>query len=67
MSQITISNLDDHILQGLKQIAWQNGLPFDESLRRLLSETVSARAARSQQQRLRSMAGPAFRVPAETE
>ncbi len=43
MSQITISNIDDRILQGLKQIAWQSGLPFDESLRRLLSDTVSAK------------------------
>ena len=40
MCQVTISNVDDHIVQGLKQIAWQRGLPFDESLRRLLNDTV---------------------------
>jgi plasmid stability protein len=40
MTQITIHNVDDHVLQGLKQIAWQHGVPFDESLRQLLSNAV---------------------------
>jgi plasmid stability protein len=40
MNQVTISNVDDHIVQGLKQIAWRHGVPFDESLRRLLSDAV---------------------------
>ncbi len=40
MSQVTIPNVDDHIVQGLKQIAWRRGVPFDESLRRLLSDAV---------------------------
>nr|TFG53897.1 MAG: hypothetical protein E4H34_03175 [Hyphomicrobiales bacterium] len=40
MNQVTISNVDDHIVRGLKQIAWRRGVPFDESLRRLLSDAV---------------------------
>jgi len=40
MTQITIRNVDDHVLQGLKQIAWQHGVPFDESLRQLLNNAV---------------------------
>jgi hypothetical protein len=40
MNQVTISNVDDHIVQGLKQITWRHGVPFDESLRRLLSDAV---------------------------
>ncbi len=43
MNQVTIPNVDDHIVQGLKQIAWQRGVPFDESLRRLLSDAVKGR------------------------
>lgn len=40
MTQITIHNVDDHVLQGLKQIAWQHGVSFDESLRQLLNNAV---------------------------
>jgi len=42
MSQITISNLDDRTMQGLKQIAWQKGLSFHESLRCLLRDSATA-------------------------
>jgi plasmid stability protein len=40
MTQITIPNLDEHTLQGLKQLAWRRGLPLEESLRRLLHDAV---------------------------
>jgi hypothetical protein len=42
MSQIIISNLDDRTMQSLKQIAWQKGLSFQESLRCLLRDTATA-------------------------
>ena len=40
MNDITIPNLDDAILQRLKQRAWQSGLPLEESLRRLLMDAA---------------------------
>ena len=48
MNQIVIRNLDDEILQRLKQIAWQDGRPPAEMAQRLLIEAVRARAARRQ-------------------
>jgi plasmid stability protein len=47
MSHITIPNVDDHTVQGLKQMAWQNGVSLDESLRRLLRDAVAQRRAMS--------------------
>jgi plasmid stability protein len=46
MNQIVIRNLDDEILQRLKQIAWQEGRPPEEMARHLLIEAVRSRAAR---------------------
>jgi plasmid stability protein len=36
MTKITIRNLDDALLVRLKRKAWENGLPLEESLRRLI-------------------------------
>ncbi len=36
MAQITIRDLDDAILVRLKRRAWEQGLPLEESLRRLI-------------------------------
>ena len=46
MNQIVIRNLDDIIIQRLKQLAWQDGRSFDDMARRLLVEAVRSRAAR---------------------
>ena len=46
MNQIVIRNLDNEIIQRLKQLAWQDGRPFDELARRLLIEAVHSRAGR---------------------
>jgi plasmid stability protein len=46
MNQIVIRNLDDIIIQRLKQLAWQDGRPFEDMARRLLVEAVRSRAAR---------------------
>ena len=40
MTQITIPNIDDQTLQGLKQLASRRGLPLQESLLRLLQDAV---------------------------
>ena len=40
MNQITIPNIDERTLQGLKQLAWRRGLPLDESIRRLLADAI---------------------------
>jgi plasmid stability protein len=40
MNEITIRNLDDNLLRRLKQWAWRQGLPLEESLRLLLIETT---------------------------
>jgi len=61
MNQVTISNVDDHIVQGLKQIAWRRGVPFDESLRRLLSDAVEEGHGRIQ------AAGIPTSLPPETD
>jgi len=46
MNQILIRNLDDEIVQRLKQIAWQEGRRPEEMARNLLAEAVRTRAAR---------------------
>jgi plasmid stability protein len=46
MNQIVIRNLDDEVLQRLKQIAWQDGRPPAEMAQRLLVEAVRSRAVR---------------------
>ena len=46
MNQIVVRNLDDEILQRLKQIAWQEGRPPEEMARNLLVEAVRSRSAR---------------------
>ena len=46
MNQITIRNLDDDILQRLKQLAWQDGRPPHEMARRILIDAVRSRPAR---------------------
>jgi plasmid stability protein len=46
MNQIVIRNLDDEILQRLKQLAWQDGMPPEEMARGLLIDAVRSRAAR---------------------
>jgi hypothetical protein len=40
MADITIPDLDDAIIQKLKQRAWQTGVPLDEFLRRQLFEAA---------------------------
>ena len=46
MNQIVVCNIEDEILQRLKQIAWQEGRPPEEMARHLLVEAVRTRAAR---------------------
>jgi plasmid stability protein len=46
MNPIVIRNLDDEILQKLKQLAWQEGRPPEDMARRLLVEAVRTRASR---------------------
>jgi len=46
MNQIIIRNLDDMIVQRLKQLAWQDGRRVDEMARHLLIEAVRTRSAR---------------------
>jgi plasmid stability protein len=46
MNQIVIRNLDDEILQRLKQLAWQDGRTPADMARGLLIEMVRNRAAR---------------------
>ena len=46
MNQIVVRNLEDEILQRLKQIAWQEGRPPEEMARSLLIEAVRSRSAR---------------------
>ena len=46
MNQILIRNLEDEIVQRLKQIAWQEGRPPEEMARHLLVDAIRARAAR---------------------
>jgi plasmid stability protein len=66
MNQVTIRNVDDHIVQGLKQIAWRRGVPFDESLRRLLSDAVEESHGKIRRQHAHA-AGIATKIPFETD
>jgi plasmid stability protein len=56
MAQIFIQ-LEDAILVQLKRRAWEQGLPFEESLRRLLS------AAASSEDEPEPVAAPVARAP----
>jgi plasmid stability protein len=42
MTNLIIHNLDDALLFQLKKRAWQQGLPFEESLRRVLSGCIDS-------------------------
>lgn len=42
MRDLIIRNLDDALLLELKRRAWHQGLPLEESLRRLLQGSVDA-------------------------
>ena len=42
MAQITIRDLDDILLVQLKRRAWEQGLPLEESLRRLIMASLEA-------------------------
>ena len=42
MAQITISDLDDVLLVQLKRKAWEQGLPLEESLRRIILASLEA-------------------------
>ena len=46
MNQLVIRNLDDEVLQRLKQLAWQDGRTPAEMARMLLTEMVRNRSAR---------------------
>ena len=43
--QITIPDLDDRVVQRLKQLAWQNSMPLEELLRSVLIEAAYSRKA----------------------
>lgn len=45
MTQVTIPNVDERIVQGLKRIAWRRGEKLDESLRRVLTDAVEQETA----------------------
>jgi hypothetical protein len=42
MGKLTIQNLDDALLVQLKRRAWEQGLPLNEMLRRLLESVAEA-------------------------
>lgn len=42
---VTIANLDQRVVQRLKQLAWQSSLPFEEFVRQVLIEAAYARKA----------------------
>ena len=46
MNQILVRNLEDEIVQRLKQIAWQEGRPPEEMARSLLIDAIRTRSAR---------------------
>jgi plasmid stability protein len=48
MKQITIRDLEDSVVHRLKKIAWAEGVPPDETARRLLIEAIQSRTARMQ-------------------
>jgi plasmid stability protein len=45
MKQITIRDLEDAVIHRLKKIAWAEGVPPDETARRLLIEAIQSRTA----------------------
>ena len=53
MTQITIPNIDEQTLQGLKQLAWRRGLPLQESIRQILEEAVEEDLGRWRAESLR--------------
>lgn len=58
---VNIPNVDDAVVQKLKQLAWQEGVGFDDSLRRLLTEAAFMRGTNS---RNREAAARRFKQPA---
>ena len=43
MEEITIRNLDEDIVRRLRAIAWQEGVPLEEALRRVLADVTQTR------------------------
>ena len=43
MEEITIRNLDEGIVRRLRAIAWQEGVPLEEALRRVLADVTQMR------------------------
>jgi plasmid stability protein len=58
---VNIPNVDDAVVQRLKQLAWQEGVSFDDSLRRLLTEAAFMRGSNP---RTRDVAPRRFKQPA---
>ena len=52
MNQLAIRNLDDAIVQRLKQLAWQAGRPPADMARHLLIEAIRSRAVRADTDKL---------------
>ena len=48
MNQITIRNLDEPVVLRLKQFAFEEGVPLEETLRRVLSDAVRGTKLRPQ-------------------
>ena len=46
MNQLVIRNLDDAIVQRLKQLAWQAGRTPEDMARHLLVDAITSRALR---------------------
>ncbi len=46
MDQITIPGVDESVLRQLRQIASEDGLPLEESLRRLIVQAAQQRKVR---------------------
>jgi plasmid stability protein len=44
MEEITIRNLDEGVVRKLRALAWKDGVPVEEALRRLLAEVTQRRA-----------------------
>ena len=44
MEEITIRNLDEGVVRQLRALAWTDGVPVEEALRRLLVEAARKRA-----------------------
>jgi plasmid stability protein len=43
MEEITIRNLDEGVVRQLRALAWKEGVPVEEALRRLLAEVTQRR------------------------